>query len=203
MLFEHKVDMQIDKDRTALVLVDIQNDFLTDGGKYYVMIEELMKRNDVNARLETLLKTCKFHNFPVFMSPHYFFPHDHKGKTGLGPMEDLALSKGRSDAGIDDLPHIRLAAQKQRPVHEGFHVAIDGNVFGEIGEEEGAAGFEHIEASLRQLDCHLIRQIIIKTCGVDEVELSKIVGAGKKIFDRTVDSFDACAGKVARNGADA
>jgi biuret amidohydrolase len=94
MLFEHKVDMQIDKDRTALVLVDIQNDFLTDGGKYYVMIEELMKRNDVNAHLETLLKTCKLHDFPVFMSPHYFFPHDHKGKTGLGPMEHLALHGG-------------------------------------------------------------------------------------------------------------
>src|SRR3569833_781391 len=80
--------MQIDKDRTALVLVDIQNDFLTEGGKYYVMIEELMKRNDVNARLETLLKTCKLHNFPVLMSPHYFFPHDHKGKHNQNNKED-------------------------------------------------------------------------------------------------------------------
>src|SRR3569833_3177695 len=108
MLFEHKVNTQIDKDRTALVLVDIQNDFLTEGGKYYVMIEELMKRNDVNARLETLLKTCKLHNFPVFMSPHYFFPHDHKGKTGLGPMEDLALKGGvvarQSPLHFDDVP---------------------------------------------------------------------------------------------------
>lgn len=94
MLFEHKVDMQIDKDRTALVLVDIQNDFLTDGGKYYVMIEELMKCNDVNANLEKLLQTSKENGFPVFMSPHYFFPHDHKGKAGLGPMADLALRGG-------------------------------------------------------------------------------------------------------------
>jgi len=94
MLFEHKVDMEINKDRTALVLVDIQNDFLTEGGKYYVMIEELMKRNNVNANLETLLQTAKDHDYPVFMSPHYFFPHDHKGKTGLSPMEDLALKGG-------------------------------------------------------------------------------------------------------------
>lgn len=108
MLFEHKVDMQIDKDRTALVLVDIQNDFLTEGGKYYVMIEELMKRNNVNANLETLLKTAKDHGFPVFMSPHYFFPHDHKGKTGLSPMEDLALKGGvvarQSPLHFDDVP---------------------------------------------------------------------------------------------------
>jgi len=98
MLFEHKVDMDITAGRTALVLVDIQNDFLTDGGKYYVMIEELMKSNNVNANLETLLQTAKEHGYPVFMSPHYFFPHDHKGKTRLSPMEDLALHGG------DDLP---------------------------------------------------------------------------------------------------
>lgn len=108
MLFEHKVDMQIDKDRTALVLVDIQNDFLTEGGKYYVMIEELMKRNNVNANLETLLKTAKDLGFPVFMSPHYFFPHDHKGKTRLSPMEDLALKGGvvarQSPLHFDDVP---------------------------------------------------------------------------------------------------
>ncbi|MBX4864203.1 cysteine hydrolase [Rhizobium sophorae] len=91
MLFEHKVNMEISGDRTALVLVDIQNDFLTDGGKYFVMIEELMKKNNVNANLETLLKAAKEHGYPVFMSPHYFFPHDHKGKTHLSPMEDLAL----------------------------------------------------------------------------------------------------------------
>jgi biuret amidohydrolase len=94
MLFEHKVDMEINGDRTALVLVDIQNDFLTEGGKYYVLIEELMKKQDVNGNLETLLKAAKDHGYPVFMSPHYFFPHDHKGKTGLSPMEDLALHAG-------------------------------------------------------------------------------------------------------------
>ena len=94
MLFEHKVKMEISGDRTALVLVDIQNDFVTDGGKYFVMIEELMKRNNVNANLETLLRSARDHGYPVFMSPHYFFPHDHKGKTRLSPMEDLAIHGG-------------------------------------------------------------------------------------------------------------
>ena len=74
MLFEHTVDIEIDRERTALVLADIQNDFLTEGGKYYVLIEELLKRNNVNDNLETLLQTAKDNNFPVFMSPHYFFP---------------------------------------------------------------------------------------------------------------------------------
>jgi len=108
MLFEHKVNMELDAERTALVLVDIQNDFLTEGGKYYVMIEELMKQNDVNAHLEALLQAAQEYEYPVFMSPHYFFPHDHKGKTGLSPMEDLALHGGvvarRSPLHAHDLP---------------------------------------------------------------------------------------------------
>lgn len=94
MLFNHRVKMDLDKARTALVLTDMQNDFLADGGKYYVMIEEVMKRNNANANLENLLKAAKTHRFPVFMSPHYFYPHDHKLHTHLGAMEDLALNGG-------------------------------------------------------------------------------------------------------------
>jgi nicotinamidase-related amidase len=108
MLFEHAVDIEIDPKRTALVLADIQNDFLTEGGKYYVLIEELLKRNNVNDNLETLLKTAKDNNLPVFMSPHYFFPHDHHGHTHLGAMEDLALNVGlverQSPLNFDDVP---------------------------------------------------------------------------------------------------
>lgn len=108
MLFEHKIEMDLIAGRTALVLVDIQNDFLTDGGKYFVMIEELMKKNNVNANLEALLRAAKDYGYPVFMSPHYFFPHDHKGKTRLSPMEDLALRGGvvarQSPLHTDDVP---------------------------------------------------------------------------------------------------
>lgn len=94
MLFNHHVKMDLDGGRTALVLTDMQNDFLADGGKYYVMIEEVMKRNNVNVNLENLLKAAKTHRLPVFMSPHYFYPHDHKLHTHLGAMEDLALNGG-------------------------------------------------------------------------------------------------------------
>jgi nicotinamidase-related amidase len=108
MLFEHKVKMEISGDRTALVLVDIQNDFLIEGGRYYVLIEELMKKTDVNGNIEALLKAAKEHGYPVFMSPHYFFPHDHKGQTGLSPMEDLALHAGvthrESPLHMNDVP---------------------------------------------------------------------------------------------------
>ena len=94
MLFEHRVNFDLKKGCAALLMTDMQNDFLTPGGKYYVMIEELMKRNNVNSNLESLLHAAKTHDLPVFMSPHYFYPHDHKLNTHLGPMEDLALNGG-------------------------------------------------------------------------------------------------------------
>ena len=93
-MFTHRVEMYLDNQHTALVLTDIQNDFLTEGGIYQGMIREGLKRNNVNANLEALLKAAKEYNFPVFVSPHYFYPHDHKWVAPLGPMEDLALKGG-------------------------------------------------------------------------------------------------------------
>jgi len=93
--FTHRnPEMQLEKGRTALVLVDIQNDFLVHGGKYNVLIEEALARNNVVEHLEDLLKAAKANKLPVFMSPHYFFPHDHSERNRLGPMEDLALNGG-------------------------------------------------------------------------------------------------------------
>ena len=56
-----RVEMELDKTHTALVLVDIQNDFLIEGGKYFVLIEELMKKNDLNGNIEALLQAAKHH----------------------------------------------------------------------------------------------------------------------------------------------
>ena len=59
MLFEHRVNFDLKKGCSALLVTDMQNDFLTPGGKYYVMIEELMKRNNVNSNLESLLQAAE------------------------------------------------------------------------------------------------------------------------------------------------
>jgi nicotinamidase-related amidase len=135
MLFDHKVSMKIDSDRTALVLVDIQNDFLTNGGKYYVMIEEIMNKNRVNSNLEALLEASMDNDFPVFMSPHYFFPHDHHKRTHLGPMEDLALNagvvarqsvlsfEGTSHSGADIPDRFRKYMQDPRTTITSRHVS--------------------------------------------------------------------------------
>ncbi len=52
-LFTHRnPEMQLDKDRTGLVLVDMQNEFLSEIGGYYPMIADRLKRENVHDHLK-------------------------------------------------------------------------------------------------------------------------------------------------------
>lgn len=72
--------MEIDKERTALVITDPQNDFLSpDGATWGVVGKSVTDNNTVN-NIESLLKTSKDNDLPVFISPHYYYPTDHGWK---------------------------------------------------------------------------------------------------------------------------
>ncbi len=75
-----KVDMQIDPDRTALVVVDPQIDFLDEGGVAWGVVGESVSEQGVVDNLERLLIAAKASNMPVVISPHYYYPQDHKWK---------------------------------------------------------------------------------------------------------------------------
>jgi hypothetical protein len=48
-LFTHRnAEMQLDKEHTALVLVDMQNEFLSENGCYYQMIAERLESDNVH-----------------------------------------------------------------------------------------------------------------------------------------------------------
>lgn len=79
--------MEID-DRTALVLTDPQNDFLSPKGATWGVVGKSVTENNTVANIESLLKTAKATNIPVFISPHYYYPTD-KGWEFEGPLEVL------------------------------------------------------------------------------------------------------------------
>ena len=79
--------MEID-DRTALVLTDPQNDFLSPKGATWGVVGESVTENNTIANIESLLKTAKATNIPVFISPHYYYPTD-KGWKFEGALEVL------------------------------------------------------------------------------------------------------------------
>jgi nicotinamidase-related amidase len=90
-MFEHSVRaMTIDPKDTALVLTDLHNDFLSVDGGAYPLIAESLAANDTASNLERLLVAAKGHGFQVFVSPHYYYPHDHAWQVPITPLEDLA-----------------------------------------------------------------------------------------------------------------
>lgn len=65
---------------TAVVITDPQRDFLHPKGVTWGVVGESVTKNNTVKNLESLMKTAKAKDIPLFISPHYYFPHDHKWK---------------------------------------------------------------------------------------------------------------------------
>ncbi len=70
--------MAMSKGNTAVVITDPQNDFLSPDGVTWGVVGKSVKENNTVENLDTLFKTAKTNDIPVFVSPHYYYPHDHK-----------------------------------------------------------------------------------------------------------------------------
>ena len=74
--------MVIQPERTALVLTDPQNDFLSPEGVTWGLVGKSVTANGTVENIESLLKTAKQSGIPVFVSPHYYYPTDHGWQFG-------------------------------------------------------------------------------------------------------------------------
>src|SRR5210317_319494 len=72
--------MKIDIERTAMVIIDPQNDFLSPDGVTWGVVGESVTENNTVEHIEELFKTAKAQEIPVFISPHYYYQHDHGWK---------------------------------------------------------------------------------------------------------------------------
>ena len=80
--------MSITPGRTALVLTDPQNDFLSPEGVTWGVVGASVTANDTVAHIGQLLESAKKNDIPVFVSPHYYFPTDGGWKFG-GAVETM------------------------------------------------------------------------------------------------------------------
>jgi nicotinamidase-related amidase len=94
--FTHRnPEMQLDKSRTALVLTDIQNEFLEPAtGTYYELIEHSLKKRNVVENTEALLKTAQEHCYYIIHSPHWYYPTDLQWSVPPGAIADYLGSIG-------------------------------------------------------------------------------------------------------------
>ncbi|MEQ8584957.1 MAG: cysteine hydrolase [Thalassobaculaceae bacterium] len=73
-----QIDMTIDPGRTALVVTDPQIDFLSEKGVTWGVVGESVTEQGTVDNIERLFIAAKAAGMPVFISPHYYYPHDHK-----------------------------------------------------------------------------------------------------------------------------
>ena len=90
--------VEFDATNTALVVTDPQNDFLKPGGAFYDAVKQSVEENNTIENIDTMFRAAKEGGFPVFVSPHYYYPWDHAWKFA-GTIE-----KAMHDAGMYDRP---------------------------------------------------------------------------------------------------
>lgn len=86
----------IEPGRTALVVTDPQNDFLSPEGVTWGVVGANVEATGTVAHIEQLLAAAKATDMPVFVSPHYYYPHDH-GWQFEGALEKLMHQIGMFD----------------------------------------------------------------------------------------------------------
>jgi nicotinamidase-related amidase len=73
---------------TAIIITDPQNDFLSPQGVTWGVVGESVTANNTVANLETLFQLADKNGIKVFISPHYYYAHDHSWKFE-GALEKL------------------------------------------------------------------------------------------------------------------
>jgi nicotinamidase-related amidase len=82
---------RLDRAKAALVVIDPQNDFLSPSGVSWPFFGESITENNTVANLDVLFKASKAAAITVAVSPHYYYPCDHKWHFG-GPLEKVVHS---------------------------------------------------------------------------------------------------------------
>ncbi|MXP34624.1 isochorismatase family protein [Erythrobacter citreus] len=86
----------VEPGRTALVITDPQNDFLSPDGVTWGVVGESITANRTVENIENLFLAADRHGMPIFISPHYYFEHDHRWQFE-GTLETLMHGIGMFD----------------------------------------------------------------------------------------------------------
>ncbi len=80
--------MDINKNDTAVLVTDPQNDFLSEQGVTWQLVGGSVTENHTIENIEKLFNAAKNNGYEVFVSPHYYYPTDHSWQVG-GTVEKL------------------------------------------------------------------------------------------------------------------
>lgn len=90
------VDGSYPRDRTALLFVDPYNDFLSEGGKFWPLVEGVANEVGLLGNLRTITAAIRKAGIRVFIVPHRRWePGDYEGWDHPNPYQ-VRLARGRS-----------------------------------------------------------------------------------------------------------
>ncbi|MFG5859637.1 cysteine hydrolase family protein [Metapseudomonas sp. CR1201] len=107
-----------DMSRTALVVIDPQIDFMSPKGAGWKVFGESVSEQHLVPNLSRLFKAFKKAGATVAISPHYYYPHDHKWKyeapaetvqhkLGLFDRKGALTLDGFRNSGADFMPEFK------------------------------------------------------------------------------------------------
>jgi len=88
--------LDIDTARTAVVITDPQNDFLSPDGVTWALVGPSVTANNTVENIDRLVGEAKSAGMPVVISPHYYYPTDDGWKFG-GAVETMMHAVGMFD----------------------------------------------------------------------------------------------------------
>lgn len=120
--------LEIEQGRTALVITDPQNDFLSPDGVTWSVVGKSVTENNTVENIEALLKAAKKNDMPVFISPHYYYPSDHEWhfegaletlmhKIGMFDRKGPLTTDGLKGSGADWLARYKPYIEPLSPAH--------------------------------------------------------------------------------------
>lgn len=83
----------LDIHRTALLIIDPQNDFLSPGGVVWDLVGETVTRNQVVEHLVALRKAANTAKIPIFYSPHYYTETEYQAWKHLNPIDKIMFDR--------------------------------------------------------------------------------------------------------------
>ncbi len=117
---------------TAIVITDPQNDFLSPNGVTWGVVGESVTANNTVDNIEALFKIAQQKNITVFVSPHYYYPHDHTWeiegalealmhKINMFDRKDALSTEGFEGSGADWLDKYKKYIKKDNVIVTSPH----------------------------------------------------------------------------------
>ena len=84
---------KFDLKTTAVLIVDPQNDFLSEGGALWDLVSSEVQKYNVVEKLRQLRQTAKEVGIPVFYSPHYYSENEYANWKHLNFVEKAMFER--------------------------------------------------------------------------------------------------------------